>query len=458
MKSSTSSANILCLLKFFYNDTFHGLFNRPFFKSRMNRYGLGILLMGLYLGYFYLNMVQLSTLSNNAVEADETTRLLAGKMTLSSYSNVVFILGTFMFILINGTVSLNRNSLFFAKTLPFSEREVNISQRLFKLSVALVFFELLMIIVAPALKLIPMRLGTALLVLITLHTVFISSFWLLDCLHAAVLHRVTGIKRTIFSFILDLVLAGLVTLHLLKTRFQVDVWVSTLPYSILTITLVMLMTSLVVGTIAYTLHAVFFARNHLYVRQNYFKLGLPAFNIGLATTMPAIIRSKNFLYFWALLGVMSIGAWYQVGWGGTFQLWLFLLPILGVVTITYADATLAVRKLYGLYRIHPLMELMSLLAVAIILMAPALYVGIIETNSLNPYMYGINIFFAATIAGFLFPKSQSNINETIASVLTIILIVLLSVLVSIDGALYPTLAILLGVLYLILKKEYEVAK
>jgi len=73
-------------------------------------------------------------------------------------------------------------------------------------------------------------------------------------------------------------------------------------------------------------------------------------------------------------------------------------------------------------------------------------------------MYGINIFFAATIAGFLFPKSQSNINETIASVLTIILIVLLSVLVSIDGALYPTLAILLGVLYLILKKEYEVAK
>ncbi|MFP7279229.1 hypothetical protein SFC11_07685 [Exiguobacterium indicum] len=458
MKSSTSSANILCLLKFFFNDTFHGLFNRPFFKSRVNRYGLAVLLICIYLGYFYLNMVQLSSLSTNAVEADKTTRLLAGKMTLSSYFNVVFILGTFMFILINATVSLNRNSLFFAKTLPFSEREVNISQRLFKLCVALVFFELLMIIVAPALKLIPMQWGTALLVLLSLHTVFIASFWLLDCLHAAVLQRFSGIKRSILSFVLDLVLIGAVTFHLMKTRFQVDLWVSTLSYSILTITLLVLLTSLAVGGIAYLLHAIFFARNHLYVRQNYFKLGLPAFNIGLATTMPAIIRSKNFLYFWALLAVMSVGAWYQVGWEGTFQLWLFLFPVLGVVTITYADATLAVRKVYGLYRIHPLMELASLFGVAIILMAPALYIGIVETNSLNPYMYGINIFFAATIAGFLFPKSQSNINETIASVLTIILIVLLSVLVSIDGALYPALAVLLSVLYLILKKEYEVAK
>jgi len=458
VRSSPSSKNILCLLKFFYNDTFHGLFNRPFFRSRLNRYGLLLLLTAAYLGYFYLNMVQLSTLTTNAKEADQATLLLAGKMTLSSYFNVVFILGTFMFILLNATVSLNRNSLFFAQTLPFSEREVNVSQRLFKLSVALVFFELLMIIVAPALKLIPMQWGVALLVLLTLHTVFIASFWILDFLYAALLQKMSGLKRIILGFVLDLCLIGLVTFHLIKTRFQIDVWVSTLPYSILTLTLFVLAGSILIGGAAYLLQTLFFSRNHLYVRQSYFKLGLPAFNIGLATTMPAIIRSKNFLYFWALLAVMSAGALYQVGLGGTMQLWLFLLPILGIVTITYADATLAVRKLYGLYRIHPLMELGSLLGVSIILMAPALYVGIVETNSLNPYLYGINIFFAATIAGFLFPKSQSNINETIASVLTIILIILLSVLVSIDGALYPALLFLLGVLYLILKKEYEVAK
>ena len=195
MRSSPSSKNILCLLKFFYNDTFHGLFNRPFFRSRLNRYGLLLLLTAAYLGYFYLNMVQLSTLTTNAKEADQATLLLAGKMTLSSYFNVVFILGTFMFILLNATVSLNRNSLFFAKTLPFSEREVNVSQRLFKLSVALVFFELLMIIVAPALKLIPMQWGIALLVLLTLHTVFIASFWILDFLYAALLQNMSGLKR-----------------------------------------------------------------------------------------------------------------------------------------------------------------------------------------------------------------------------------------------------------------------
>lgn len=213
-----------------------------------------------------------------------------------------------------------------------------------------------------------------------------------------------------------------------------------------------------IGTIAYLLNSMFFAKDNIYVQSNYFKIWLPMYSIGLATTMPAIIRSKNFLYFWALLIVISIGSFIQNGLNGTLQLWLFLLPIFGIVAITYADAMISIRRLLSIYKISPLRELVSLLGVSIILMSPALYVGIVETQSLDPYMYGINIFFVATIAGFLFPKSQSNVNETIASVLTFVIIIILSALISFEGALYPSLLILLFVLYLILRKEYEVPK
>ncbi|WP_210469310.1 hypothetical protein [Sporosarcina sp. 6E9] len=458
MTNSLKFKNILCILKFFYNDTFHGLFNRPFFKSKVNRYGLILILTLLYLGYFYFNMVQLATLSKNIQDINSAELMISAKMTLSSYFNVVLILSAFLFILINSTVSLNKNSLFFAKTLPFSEKEVSVSQMIFKLSVALAFFELIIIIVAPALKLISMNIFTAGLVLMTLHTLFIASFFTFELLYAFVLKDTTGTKRLLFTFSLDFLIIVLVTVHFLVIRFKIDAWTSVQKESILQMTSIVFFTSLMIGTIVYLLNAIFFAKDNIYVQSNYFKLGLPAFNIGLATTMPAIVRSKNFLYFWALLIVISIGSFIQNGLNGTLQLWLFLLPILGIVAITYADATISIRKLFSIYKISPLTELVSLLGVSIILMSPALYVGIAETQSLDPYMYGINIFFVATITGFLFPKSQSNVNETIASVLTLVIVIILSALISIEGALYPSLLILLCVLYLILKKEYEVAK
>ncbi|WP_430786890.1 hypothetical protein VBD025_15005 [Virgibacillus flavescens] len=458
MTNSLKFKNILCILKFFYNDTFHGLFNRPFFKSKVNRYGLILILTLLYLGYFYLNMSQLNTLSRNIQDIQSADLLIAAKMTLSSYFNVVLILSAFLFILVNSTVSLNKNSLFFAKTLPFTEKEVSISQMIFKLSVALAFFELLIIIVAPALKLVSVNIFTAGLVLLTLHTIFIASFFTFELVYTLVIKNTMGTKRLLFTFSLDFLIIVFVTIHLLITRFKLDAWVSVQKESILQMTSIVFFTSLIVGVIAYLLNALFFAKDNVYVQSNYFKLGLPAFSVGLATTMPAIVRSKNFLYFWALLLVISIGSLINNGFAGTLQLWLFLLPVLGIVTITYADTTASIRKLFSIYKINPMTELASLLGVSVILMCPALYVGFAETQTLDPYMYGINIFFVATIAGFLFPKSQSNVNETIASVLTFVIIIILSALISIDGALYPTLLVLLGVLYLILKKEYEVAK
>lgn len=203
MTNSLKFKNILCILKFFYNDTFHGLFNRPFFKRKINRYGLILILIFLYLGYFYLNMVELNTLSKNIHGINNADLMVAAKMTLSSYFNVVLILSGFLFILINSTVSLSKNSLFFAKTLPFSEKEVSVSQMIFKLSVALALFELLIIIVIPTLKLIPMNIFTACLVLMTLHTLFIASFILFELLYTLVLKDTTVTKRLLLTFSLD---------------------------------------------------------------------------------------------------------------------------------------------------------------------------------------------------------------------------------------------------------------
>lgn len=458
MINSLKFSNVLDILKFFYTDTFHGLFNRPFFKSKINLYSSIVVVILLYLGYFYLNMVQLTTLSNGTKNLETSHIMIAAKMTLSSYFNVTLILSAFLFTLVNSTVGLSKNSLFFAKTLPFSEREISVSQKIFKLSVALAIFELVIIIVAPALKLIPMSIFTALLVLLTLHITFIAGFLIFELLYALTLRRATGTKRLSLTFLLDLIIIILSTVHLVATRYKIDDWVSQQKESIFQITLTIFGVSAIIAIIAYLINNKFLAKDHVYIQSNYFNLRIPVIKIGLSTTMPAVIRSKNFLYFWGLAIVITIGSILQNGIADTLQTLVFLLPILGISAISYADATLSVRKLFNLYQIKPINELLSLFWVSIILMLPALLVGIIVVKSIDPYLYGVSIFIGAMITGFLFPKSQSNINETISSVLTFVIIIILSSLININDALYPALVVLLVVLYLILKKEYEVPK
>lgn len=457
MKNSLKFSNILIILKFFYNDTFHGLFNRPFFKSKFNRYGLLIFVTFIYLSYFYLNMVELRMLSDGISSSSASQIMSASKITLSSYFNVVIILGVFLFILVNSTVKLNKSSLFFAKTLPFSEREISISQKIFKLSVTLCIFELVIIIAAPILKLIHMSIFTAMLVLLTLHTVFIASFLVIESIYSFVLERFTGSKKLLINFLLDLMFMTISTIHLLVTRFKIDFWVSLQQITILQITLMVLTISSFIGILAYIINNRYLAKDSTYVEANYFK-GIPVIKVGLATTMPAILRSKNFLYFSGLIIIVSIVSIVKNDMSSTLQVLVFLFPVISFVAISYADATLSIRKLFDLYGIKPIDELLSLLGISIILMLPTLIVGIMAVKSIDPYIYGINIFFVATIAGFLFPKSQSSINETISALLTIVIVIILSALISIDGALYPALLVLLSALFIILKKEYGDSK
>ncbi len=62
----------------------------------------------------------------------------------------------------------------------------------------------------------------------------------------------------------------------------------------------------------------------------------------------------------------------------------------------------------------------------------------------------------ALIIGFIFPKSQGNINETMSSFLVLILIALFSILANMEYALIPVTIFLSIILFYILKKEKEV--
>lgn len=456
MKNYIRLENICDILKFFYNDTFKGIFNRPFFRSKINKYGLMLVLFFLYIGYFYLNMIQLSNLSNNTNDLYLSDIVILSKMTLSSYYNLTLIISVFIFIFVKSTIGLTRNSLFIIKSLPFTIREAQLSIKIFKISIATILFEFILIIVAPALKLIQLNIIEAIIVLISLHTVFIASFSSLDLLYKIVLRDNKRSTRFFRKLLLDLGMISITIIYFMFLRFKIDTWVSELQCDIFKIISIILSISVLLILLVNFISDKYFVIDDSFIEVKFFTIKFPRVSIYLNSTISAFIRNINFLYLGCITISIILISIITNGIKDSLQVLLFLLPGMGIYSISYADATMEFRKMYNFYGIKPVKELKDIILVSFLLTVPTLFIGIIELRSINPYLYAITIFISSTIIGFLFPKSKSNINETISGVLVIIIFIILSLLANINGALIPSLIFLILILYLILKKEYEV--
>ncbi|HFR3480666.1 TPA: hypothetical protein ACHVAL_002183, partial [Streptococcus suis] len=86
-----------------------------------------------YLFYFYLNVVEFAKLSKfgQNYSFDELKSTIS--ISIASYNNLAIIAGILIFLLINATVHLQSSSLFLSKVLPYNEKEVFLSVKLFKL-------------------------------------------------------------------------------------------------------------------------------------------------------------------------------------------------------------------------------------------------------------------------------------------------------------------------------------
>ena len=178
--------SISFLIRFFLNDSFHGLFNRPFLRKRSTRFLLLTVGSLVYVGYFVMNMSELTDISGTLPGFSEDSLLIARRTTLSSYYNMTLILCGLIFVIVNSTTTLARNALFFAKTLPFEERAVSLAFKLFQLLLSFILFNLIFIIAAPGLKLLAMPLGPSLLTLVSVQVLYIALHLLIDLLFSLI--------------------------------------------------------------------------------------------------------------------------------------------------------------------------------------------------------------------------------------------------------------------------------
>lgn len=398
--------NTYFLYKFYFKDSFQGLFKHPLLKKKYIRYLIGLSLLIFYFFYFYMNVNQVNVLKNVAMSTSVNELMIAKRQTLSSLYSITFLLAGFIFLLLDSGVHLNMKSIYFTKALPFRKKDILNSERLFFLSLSLILFELFVIILIPALVLITNEIFTSMLIVISIHVVFLGVFQTLrfirSCLH-----------KKWFIRVYQLLLLGSMYYYFVDYKYKIESFIADKPISLLTITI----SAMSAGVVLFILSWIMQKNLNLYMTSEYTHISC----IQPSLFLLALLRTRFFKVTSFLIASMACYCYFVIK---DIEIINFLFPILALIFLYYGNTTMSVRKMFPHYRISSLYEFISLLLIICIVEMPSLVLGLTTHHGLMVFLYGINLSLSALILGILLPKSISNMNELITSTVMILLIII----------------------------------
>ncbi|WP_074415444.1 hypothetical protein [Streptococcus suis] len=452
MQKSKIFKNILFLVNIYIKDSLKGIAQHSFFKAKRNRWIIAMSSIIGYLFYFYLNVVEFAKLSKfgQNYSFDELKSTIS--ISIGSYNNLAIIAGIIIFLLINETVHLQSSSLFLSKVLPYSEKEVFLSIKLFKLGLATLCFELFFIILIPGLGILRSPL-IAILLFFSCHLVFWTSYLFANFLYILSLQHLPLSDKYVHNLVsMIYFLVGLSYLFIF--RFEVEFFLAQTFDSPQLLSLLIL-----IGATLAMLLLLLFDRAHydvIFLQSRFTLLSFTIFNNILKGVPLAIIRTKLFLYsflFIAFIGVYStFVANLEVATHNLLDFW----PLLGLTFLNYADSTLDHRKLYTHLRIDTRSEVIRLLLTVVIIHLPSLLFAFYVQENYLVFLSGIVLSITSLMVGFLFPRSVSSTNETLSFMLLLLAVPIIYLLIKVPILLVPTIFVLVITLFYIIKKEREV--
>ncbi|HEL1708518.1 hypothetical protein ACYKOU_01965 [Streptococcus suis] len=452
MLKSKTFKNILFLVNIYIKDSLKGLSQHSLFETKRNRWIIAMSGIIGYLFYFYLNVVEFAKLSKfgQNYSFDELKSTIS--ISIASYNNLAIIAGILIFLLINATVHLQSSSLFLSKVLPYNEKEVFLSVKLFKLGLGTLCFELFFIILIPGLGILRSPL-IAILLFLSCHLIFWASYLFANFLYILSLRHLPLSDKHIHNLIyVSYFLVGLSYLFLF--RFKVEFFLAQAIDSPQLLSLLILIGSMLAMSLLLRFDRVHY--DVVFLQPRFTLLPFTIFNSLLKGVPLAIIRTKLFLYsflFIVFIGVYStFVANLEVAAYNLLDFW----PMLGLAFLNYADSTLDHRKLYRHLRIDTRSEVIRLVLTAVLIHLPSLLFACYVQENYLVFLSGISLSITSLMVGFLFPRSVSSSNETLAFMLLLLAVPIVYLLIKVPILLVPTILVLILTLSYIIKKETEV--
>ncbi|NBA57116.1 hypothetical protein [Enterococcus hirae] len=419
MKKSISFKNINSLISFFFNNSLHGLLNRPLLKKKRTKITILIILLFLYLVYFLYNMKELLMIIPDDTIASDI--LLQGqKTTFFSFFSNSLTLAIMISIFINNTLALDKTSLFFVKTLPFNKIDLKISYLLFKFSIMFFIYELVMLITTPAIQLVTINPFEYIIFFIDQHLFFFNIIILIELLKSSIDVLLTSYQQ-ISEFFLDVSLLIGSTVYFFNSRYSLEMTLATTTLKIN----YMIMLSLILNIF-------------LLIFTIYILVKLPSSDriknltkfIKIPLLKGPILRYKSNISIILFSVLIIFIIFLQNSYNEVITILPTILSFSGILFLNYADITADFRMQYDLLRINNLKEWMEQLKASLLFSMPLCIIIYFSHGDWTQVMLSTSLSSFAIIMGYLFPKSKGNLNETSSLFLLIIICILLTLLIK----------------------------
>lgn len=410
-----------------------------------------VCLTGVYYFYFLINMYQLSSISNVAALIDNKNYVIAAKMTISSLCSMCIIFGVLICILVNSTLNLTATSLFIAKVLPYSDDEIRIANKILKLFLALIIFELILIIVMPTVRLIRVNFIGWIVLLLEFHLIYIDTFLVIDFIYEIISSFSYENNLKFLIRFTDMFLVLMDSIYFFVIRFKIDYQIGHAKSSVLLLMLIILICAItILGIMIFITDKLKF-QSMIFKNNKYINIYLPNLLNEFKLVFAAILRTPNYIYTSIVIVTVFLYSLLYNSLTITFSNMLFIFPLIGVVGINYANSSLKVRSYFDFFRVKIIFELLAIILTGGIILFPTLILSFYQLKNGEAFVFGLTIYLSSIILGFLLPKSYGNLNETLSSILIIIVIILISLSLAVSQLLYGICILLMGCVYITIK-------
>lgn len=412
MEKSIQLKNLRIIINFIFLEIFKGTFNRGFFKLKANKIIFSILLFIVYCVYFYTNLYQAAILNSS----DPSSSMETIKYLISSFTNTTLIISILIFLIVNNTFNLNTTTLFTIKRLPFTDKEISLSQKIFRSLLGLVIFEFLLIVMLPSLVLIEVSVIEIIIYIIFIHIVFLIGYFTCQIIS-------TLFYSNIGFFLYNTFLIAYSMFYMFNLRFKIDRFIATSDLIVNTNNLILLLAiSLLV--LAVLLLIIYFSKNkdHIFISSNFVKLKVIQGHKNFV--LLSFIRTKKFIILISLIVLSGIIMLIGFRTYSNLLYLSFLYLVVPFVGISYSDNNYNFKSIFSIYGITFFKEYILIQLTNIILVIPLIIMLYFYTDwneSLKLIMLFVTLFNISVSMGLIFPKKLSSINETFATLMSIIL-------------------------------------
>ncbi|MEQ9764518.1 hypothetical protein ABPS01_07695 [Streptococcus sp. ZJ151] len=446
MKNLKNYNNIWEILTLFINDSFHGVLNRPIFKSKFGRISIISSFFLAYFYYFYINAVEFARLGQNRNDFTLPELAMAIKLSISSYNNLSFIVGIFIFQLSQSIILIKESSLFTARMLPFLGLEIKYAIHLFKLVTSIVIYELCFIIMMPGLQVIG-DLPISVLLFFSCHCSFLVGYMASHSIYNF-FNKYFNKYFSKIKGVISFVILTSTMFYFYIGRFRVEFFlakhIQPPIYLAVVSFLVMLIICLLLFLIPYD------DMEESFLGGRYLHIPLPRY---LTNVLKSVLRTKLCASSLFIFSTLVIYSCITTDFNTMIKVMSPLYPFLNIMFLHYADSTLQIRKLYNLMGLSVKREWLEIVMTILIFQIPLLLVEVLFSKDFESLLWGVSLSIVSVIVGFLFPKSESSLNEVVSVILLLLSIIILITIKSSIFLIVTSLVILSLLLFYILIKE-----